>query len=116
MSPNPNWILHLQSLGWDAAAKIAVAALLGAVVSLERAWGGHQTGLRTNMLMEVRSCLFTILSIDGFPLQGSRYACETAPALCQRGSARFCAGSGQCSGVMNPCHVPRLRPLRKGSS
>ena len=71
MSPNPNWILHLQSLGWDAAAKIAVAALLGAIVGLERVWGGHQAGLRTNMLIAISSCLFTILSIEGFPLRGS---------------------------------------------
>ena len=116
MSPEPSWVIHLQSLGWDAAAKIAVAALLGAIVGLEREWGGHEAGLRTNMLIAISSCLFTILSIDGFPLQGSRYACETAAASCQRGSARFRAGSGRCSGVMNPCHGPRLHPLRKGSS
>jgi len=81
MSPDPNWILHLQSLGWDAAAKIAVAALLGAAVGLERVWRGHPAGLRTNMLIAISSCLFTILSIKGFPLQGS--AQDTARVAAQ---------------------------------
>jgi putative Mg2+ transporter-C (MgtC) family protein len=71
MSPNPNWILHFQSLGLDAATRIAVAAFLGAIVGLEREWGGHEAGLRTNMLIAISSCLFTILSIEGFPLRGT---------------------------------------------
>jgi len=51
--------------------KIAVAALLGALVGLEREWGGHPAGVRTNMVIAISSCLFTILSIEGFPLRGS---------------------------------------------
>lgn len=71
MSQNPGWIVCLQWLNWDAAFKIALAALLGAIVGLEREWGGHPAGLRTNMVIAISSCLFTILSIEGFPLQGS---------------------------------------------
>jgi putative Mg2+ transporter-C (MgtC) family protein len=67
----PDWVVFLQSLSWDAAAKIALAALLGAIVGLERVWGGHPAGLRTNMIISVSSCLFTILSIEGFPLVGA---------------------------------------------
>lgn len=66
-----DWIGFLQSLSWDAAAQIALAALLGAIVGLERVWGGHPAGLRTNMVICVSSCLFTILSIEGFPLVGT---------------------------------------------
>ncbi|NIV32338.1 MAG: MgtC/SapB family protein, partial [Anaerolineae bacterium] len=40
-------------------------------VGLERLWTGHPAGLRTNMVIAVSSCLFTILSIEAFPLQGS---------------------------------------------
>jgi putative Mg2+ transporter-C (MgtC) family protein len=58
-------------MDWEVAAKIALAALLGAVVGLERVWGGHPAGLRTNILIAISSCVFTILSIDGFPLRGS---------------------------------------------
>jgi putative Mg2+ transporter-C (MgtC) family protein len=66
-----DWFVQLQSFDWGAAAKLALAALLGAVVGLERVWGGHPAGLHTNMVICVSSCLFTILSIEGFPLRGS---------------------------------------------
>ena len=78
---NSDWIVYLQSLGWEAAVKIAVAALLGALVGLEREWGGHPAGLRTNMMIAISSCLFTILSIEGFPLRGS--AQDTARVAAQ---------------------------------
>jgi putative Mg2+ transporter-C (MgtC) family protein len=81
MGQNPDWIVYLQSVGWDAAAKVFVAALLGAIVGLERIWWGHPAGLRTNMLISISSCLFTILSIEGFPLQGA--AQDTARVAAQ---------------------------------
>ena len=64
-------MIYLQSLSWDAAIKVSLAALLGAIVGLERVVGGHAAGLRTNMMISISSCLFTILSIEGFPMQGS---------------------------------------------
>jgi uncharacterized membrane protein YhiD involved in acid resistance len=71
MGLNPDQISVVQSLDWSAALKITVAALLGAIVGLERVSGGHPAGLRTNMVIAVSSCLFTILSIEGFPLRGT---------------------------------------------
>jgi len=68
---SPDWVIYLQSLSWDAAIKVSLAALLGAIVGLERVAGGHPAGLRTNMMIAISSCLFTILSIEGFPMQGS---------------------------------------------
>ena len=65
------WIASLQSLRWDMAGQIVLAALLGAIVGLEREWTGHAAGLRTTMLVTVGSCLFTMLSIDGFPVKGT---------------------------------------------
>jgi putative Mg2+ transporter-C (MgtC) family protein len=65
------WILALQALQWRAAGDIALAALLGGLIGLEREWSGHSAGLRTNMLVAIGSCLFTILSIEGFPLRGT---------------------------------------------
>ena len=71
MDANADWYLSLQSFSWESAGRIALAALLGAIVGLERLWTGHPAGLRTNMVIAVSSCLFTILSIEAFPLQGS---------------------------------------------
>ncbi|MGD8473580.1 MAG: MgtC/SapB family protein, partial [Anaerolineae bacterium] len=58
-----------------------MAAVLGAIVGVERLWTGHPAGLRTNMVIAVSSCLFTILSIEAFPLQGS--AQDTARVAAQ---------------------------------
>lgn len=64
--------LIFQTIRWGPAiAKILLAAFLGALIGVERLWGDHPAGLRTNMMISVASCLFTILSIEGFPLRGS---------------------------------------------
>jgi len=81
VSTSPDWVIYLQSLSWDAAIKISLAALLGAIVGLERVAGGHPAGLRTNMMIAISSCLFTILSIEGFSMQGSSH--DTARVAAQ---------------------------------
>jgi putative Mg2+ transporter-C (MgtC) family protein len=81
MAQEAGWLVALQSLSWDAALRIGIAAVLGAIVGLERVWKGHPAGLRTNLLIAISSCLFTILSIEGFPLQGS--AQDTARVAAQ---------------------------------
>jgi putative Mg2+ transporter-C (MgtC) family protein len=81
MEQGADWLVSLQSLGWESAAKIALAALMGAIVGLERLWTGHPAGLRTNMVIAISSCLFTILSIEAFPLQGA--AQDTARVAAQ---------------------------------
>jgi hypothetical protein len=47
MGQNSDWFVNLGSLGWDAVLKISAAALLGAIVGLERVWGGLPAGLWT---------------------------------------------------------------------
>lgn len=56
-----------QSWPWDLVARLAVAAFLGGLVGIEREYSVHTAGLRTNILVSVGSCLFTILSIESFP-------------------------------------------------
>jgi putative Mg2+ transporter-C (MgtC) family protein len=66
MSPS-DLLQQFTALPWELAVRLLVAALLGAVVGGEREWRGHDAGLRTNILVSVGSCLFTLLSIFGFP-------------------------------------------------
>jgi len=51
--------------------QLTLAAVLGGIVGVEREISGHPAGLRTNILIAVSACLFTILSIKGFPLTGA---------------------------------------------
>jgi putative Mg2+ transporter-C (MgtC) family protein len=66
-----NWLTMVRLLPWDIAGQVMLAAFLGGMIGLERAWHGHPAGLRTNSLVAVGSCLFTILSITGFPVHGT---------------------------------------------
>lgn len=59
------------TLSWALLLRLTLAAALGGIVGAEREWNGHPAGLRTNILICVSSCLFTILSIHAFPLTGN---------------------------------------------
>lgn len=56
---------------WNNILQVIVAALLGGLIGLEREARGREAGFRTNILIAIGACLFTILSIQGFPLQDS---------------------------------------------
>jgi putative Mg2+ transporter-C (MgtC) family protein len=74
------------------AARLLVAALLGAAVGLERELHGHPAGMRTHLLVSVGSSLFTILSIYGFV--GVLEGIETAPVDPSRVAAQIVSGIG----------------------
>lgn len=50
----------------ELVLRLALAALLGAVIGLEREWRDRTAGLRTHMLVCVGSAVFTIVSAYGF--------------------------------------------------
>lgn len=70
------------------AGKLLLAAALGAVVGAERELGGKAAGLRTNVVITVASALFTVLSIDAFPVVGD------APRDTARVAAQIVSGVG----------------------
>jgi putative Mg2+ transporter-C (MgtC) family protein len=50
----------------DVAARLLVAALLGAAIGFEREIHSHPAGMRTHLLVALGSALFTVISIFGF--------------------------------------------------
>jgi putative Mg2+ transporter-C (MgtC) family protein len=55
------------SLGWDGTLlRLAVAALLGGAIGLERELDEKAAGLRTHMLVAAGSALFTLVGAYGF--------------------------------------------------
>lgn len=70
-TPLPEWALAMQNFGWLAIVKVTLAACLGGLIGLEREWRGREAGFRTNMLIAMGACLFTLISIHGFPLESS---------------------------------------------
>jgi len=57
----------IAQLHWnDALARLALAALLGSIIGLEREFREREAGLRTHLLVSLGSALFTIVSAFGF--------------------------------------------------
>jgi putative Mg2+ transporter-C (MgtC) family protein len=48
---------------WEIVGRIALAAVLGALIGLEREWRGYQAGVRTMALVCVGSALFGDVSL-----------------------------------------------------
>ena len=57
----------LNSTGFIIFERVLMAVLLGFSIGLEREMTNKYAGLRTNILVCVGACVFTILSIYGFP-------------------------------------------------
>lgn len=63
----------MPALPLDIIEKLILAAVLGAALGAERELSGRAAGLRTNMLIALSSCLFTLLSTTGFQAGGAGY-------------------------------------------
>jgi putative Mg2+ transporter-C (MgtC) family protein len=55
----------------ELALRLVVAAVLGALVGLERERRSHPAGMRTHLLVSVGAGAFTVLSIEYFAAPGS---------------------------------------------
>ena len=89
---DPDWVIFMRSFSWSEAGQITLAAVLGGIIGLEREWRGRPAGFRTNILIALGSCLFTILSIEGFPVKGN--AQDTARIAAQVVSGVGFLGAG----------------------
>ena len=52
---------------WSVVIRVLSALLLGFAIGLEREMTNKYAGLRTNILVCIGACIFTIISIYGFP-------------------------------------------------
>jgi len=68
----------------DLTQRLLLAAVLGAVLGLEREWRHKDAGLRTNILIAIGSALFTLMSIeltDGKTGDTSRIAAQIVTGI-----------------------------------
>jgi putative Mg2+ transporter-C (MgtC) family protein len=72
--------------GWDQleiAARLVLAAVLGALIGLEREVHAHPAGIRTHLLVSLGSALFTVLSIYGFAAEGGTQSVDPSRIAAQ---------------------------------
>ncbi len=54
------------SMSWTPIYQLLLAASLGAVIGIERDLNGRPAGLRTSMIIALGSCMFAIISGEGY--------------------------------------------------
>lgn len=61
--------------------RVGLAAVLGAILGVERSRAGQSAGIRTNMMIAIASCLFTFLGAEAFPTDGPRDSARIAAQI-----------------------------------
>lgn len=89
------------NLQLDLAWRLIAAAILGAVIGIERERHEHPAGIRTHMLVAIGSAAFTMLSIYSFG-QGSdpgRVAAQIVTGIGFLGAGSILKGGGTIHGL-----------------
>ncbi|HEY6012620.1 MAG TPA: MgtC/SapB family protein [Candidatus Limnocylindrales bacterium] len=89
------------NLQLDLAWRLIVAAVLGALIGIERERHEHPAGIRTHMLVSIGSAAFTVLSIYAFG-EGSdpgRVAAQIVTGIGFLGAGSILKGGGTIHGL-----------------
>jgi putative Mg2+ transporter-C (MgtC) family protein len=78
----------------ELLGRLALAALFGMLVGIEREMAGHSAGVRTHLLVAVGAALFTILSFTGFPTVSADVRADTSRVAAQIVSGIGFLGAG----------------------
>lgn len=88
---------------WGPIGRVALAAVLGAAIGLDRELRGHAAGLRTNILVSAAAAAFADVSINGFAeLRGydpSRVAADVVSGIGFLGAGAIFAMGGRPRGL-----------------
>jgi putative Mg2+ transporter-C (MgtC) family protein len=86
----------------ELAQRLITAALLGALLGIEREWKNKEAGLRTNILIAIGSALFTLMSIeltDGKTGDPSRIAAQIVTGIGFLGAGAIMRTNGGIHGL-----------------
>lgn len=85
---------------WAWVLRVLVAAVLGALIGLEREWRGHDAGIRTYAAVTLGSCAFAIISQASSPLgDGNRIAAQVVSGIGFLGAGVILRGTRHVSGL-----------------
>lgn len=90
------------NLQLELAARILVAAVLGAAIGIERERHDQPAGMRTHLLVSVGSATFTVLSIEAFSAPGAdpaRIAAQVVTGIGFLGAGAILKSGGSVRGL-----------------
>ena len=89
------------NLQLDLAWRLIAAAILGAVIGIERERHEHPAGIRTHMLVSIGSAAFTVLSIYSFGAGSDpgRVAAQIVTGIGFLGAGSILKGGGTVHGL-----------------
>ncbi len=79
--------------------RLFISVALGGLIGFEREKKVRPAGLRTNMLVCLGSCLFTLLSVSGFSVDPGRVAAGIVTGIGFLGAGSIIATGGQITGI-----------------
>jgi putative Mg2+ transporter-C (MgtC) family protein len=79
--------------------RLLISVVLGGLIGFEREKKVKPAGLRTNMLVCLGSCLFTIVSVTGFSVDPARVAAGIVTGIGFLGAGSIIATGGQIVGI-----------------
>lgn len=86
----------------ELALRLIAAAVLGAVIGLEREYHDHPAGMRTHLLVSVGAAAFTVLSIEAFAAPGAdpaRIAAQIVTGIGFLGAGAILKDGGSIRGL-----------------
>jgi putative Mg2+ transporter-C (MgtC) family protein len=83
----------------ELIVKLVLAIVLGALVGFEREQKRRPAGLRTNMLVCLGSCLFTIVSIYSFSIDPARIAAGIVTGIGFLGAGSIISSGKNIQGI-----------------
>jgi putative Mg2+ transporter-C (MgtC) family protein len=98
----PQWMLQpaMGELFWKMIPRLALSAVLGGIIGLERELKHRPAGLRTNMFICFGSAMFTVLSIQlGAPNDTTRIAAQIIAGIGFIGAGSILRAQGGVTGL-----------------
>lgn len=98
----------METLPWTLIGHLLFSAFLGALVGIERDLHGRPAGIRTNMIVAVGSCLFAILSSEGYESaqeDPTRIASQIVTGIGFLGAGVLLKGDGKIMGLTTAADI-----------
>ena len=83
----------------ESLIRLFISVVLGGLIGFEREKKVKPAGLRTNMLVCLGSCLFTLVSITNFSVDPARVAAGIVTGIGFLGAGSIIATGGQIIGI-----------------